>query len=564
LLAAGACPAGGAPATAAAATAAAALSDADAVVDIHHAVVAAEALSRAGAPSALVPSPRALKAAFTRLAALQRDGGAYAAAPGGAPSALAGARVAAAAALARSLGAAPRADARALVAAAAASPDGCPAFPGDGDSLLTASLLLRHAADGGAAEGGAALARHVAAAAAAATATPAGAAAVVLALAAAPAFNPVAIVLVPESAAPAVGGGEKVRVRVTALDGSPAPSALASVSATLTDRDGTVVASDVPLHASAGSDEYAFDLARAVKGVAGPYAARVVAAGGGVLGAATLQLALVQPITFVSGAAGVAGEGGGVVPLAVGAALPAPATLADPAARFKVEASLATAAGAPAELIQFGAVLKHANGAEGYVPGGPAAVQAGAAAPAAGAYRVTITPAAVAAAVGPTGGRVTVTLVAGGAATGEGVEWEVGSLDVAPGDAKAAPPPPAGPLPVIRHQFRAPDKRASPVIAVAFSALTAAPLALLWATLSAAGANLKGFPASGAPRLAALAFFGGLASVLALYGVFWVRLNLLQLVPPLALAGSFTALAGRAALGARAAARGAAAARKAA
>ena len=60
------------------------------------------------------------------------------------------------------------------------------------------------------------------------------------------------------------------------------------------------------------------------------------------------------------------------------------------------------------------------------------------------------------------------------------------------------------------------------------------------ATLSALGfvyvppRNVQGFPRTGPAALHALGFHAGTATILALYLLFWLRLNLLQTLPTLA------------------------------
>ena len=66
---------------------------------------------------------------------------------------------------------------------------------------------------------------------------------------------------------------------------------------------------------------------------------------------------------------------------------------------------------------------------------------------------------------------------------------------------------------------------------------------------------VQGFPGGGPSLLAAVAFHGGLASVLGLYTLFWLKLNLIQTLPVLMLLGLWTAVAGYHALSRQAEAR---------
>lgn len=66
---------------------------------------------------------------------------------------------------------------------------------------------------------------------------------------------------------------------------------------------------------------------------------------------------------------------------------------------------------------------------------------------------------------------------------------------------------------------------------------------------------VQGFPTSGPSFIAAIAFHGGIGSILALYTLFWLRLNLMQTLPILLVLGLFTTIAGYSALSRQAEAR---------
>ena len=61
-------------------------------------------------------------------------------------------------------------------------------------------------------------------------------------------------------------------------------------------------------------------------------------------------------------------------------------------------------------------------------------------------------------------------------------------------------------------------------------------------------AMLQGFPKTGPAFISAVAFHGGIASILGLYTLFWLRLNLMQTLPILSVLGVFTMGAGYSAL----------------
>eukprot|EP00735_Rhodelphis_limneticus_P012176 TRINITY_DN537_c0_g1::TRINITY_DN537_c0_g1_i1::g.10409::m.10409 TRINITY_DN537_c0_g1::TRINITY_DN537_c0_g1_i1::g.10409 ORF type:complete len:392 (-),score=116.07,sp/Q5N7W3/RPN2_ORYSJ/32.45/3e-20,Ribophorin_II/PF05817.9/1.1e-43,DUF4131/PF13567.1/4.1,DUF4131/PF13567.1/1.3e+03,DUF4131/PF13567.1/9.3e+03 TRINITY_DN537_c0_g1_i1:387-1517(-) len=94
-----------------------------------------------------------------------------------------------------------------------------------------------------------------------------------------------------------------------------------------------------------------------------------------------------------------------------------------------------------------------------------------------------------------------------------------------------------GPLPLIEHQFRVPEKRAPSTISLAFTLASLAPLALLPILWGLSGANLKLFP-TGAVSVPALIFHGAIAAIVVVYAGFFLFLNLFQtlalLVPVLA------------------------------
>lgn len=66
---------------------------------------------------------------------------------------------------------------------------------------------------------------------------------------------------------------------------------------------------------------------------------------------------------------------------------------------------------------------------------------------------------------------------------------------------------------------------------------------------------LQGFPNDGSSFMSAVAFHGGIASILGLYTLFWLKLNLMQTLPILLVLGIFTTVAGYNALSRQAEAR---------
>lgn len=85
-----------------------------------------------------------------------------------------------------------------------------------------------------------------------------------------------------------------------------------------------------------------------------------------------------------------------------------------------------------------------------------------------------------------------------------------------------------GPKPEITHVFRPAEKRPPPPLSNAFLVLTLLPLLGFLAGPKLLSTNMRSFPTSGLPMLAALAFHGGIASILGLYILFWTKLNLFE------------------------------------
>ncbi|XP_078441866.1 ribophorin II (RPN2) family protein [Wolffia australiana] len=155
-------------------------------------------------------------------------------------------------------------------------------------------------------------------------------------------------------------------------------------------------------------------------------------------------------------------------------------------------------------------------------------------------------------------GSYRIQLGVGDAAMENSFLWSVGqlALELPKAPEKAARPPaqPAdpysrfGPAAEIAHIFRAPEKRPPEQLSLAFSALTLVPLLVFLFGLLRLGANLKGFPASPTPALFAVLFHVGLGAVLALYALFWLKLDLFTALKALVFLGGFLVLVGHRAL----------------
>ncbi|GER29677.1 glycosyltransferase subunit 2 [Striga asiatica] len=111
-----------------------------------------------------------------------------------------------------------------------------------------------------------------------------------------------------------------------------------------------------------------------------------------------------------------------------------------------------------------------------------------------------------------------------------------------------APKPPAkrvdpysryGPKAEIAHIFRAPEKRPPTELSLAFLGFVLLPFFGFLAGLVYLRANLKNLPKSTVPATFALLFHLGIAAVLTLYALFWIKLDLFITLKALGILGIF-------------------------
>lgn len=133
--------------------------------------------------------------------------------------------------------------------------------------------------------------------------------------------------------------------------------------------------------------------------------------------------------------------------------------------------------------------------------------------------------------------------------------WRIGELELdLPAAPEGAKKPPAsrrgralaalGPRPEISHVFRLPEKRPPLAVSYAFTLLALLPLAGFVAGLAALKLNVQLFPSAGTPQAAAVAFHAGIAAILVLYFVFWLKLGLFSTLRWLTIIGIATAVPG--------------------
>ncbi|XP_053689672.1 dolichyl-diphosphooligosaccharide--protein glycosyltransferase subunit 2 [Sabethes cyaneus] len=125
-------------------------------------------------------------------------------------------------------------------------------------------------------------------------------------------------------------------------------------------------------------------------------------------------------------------------------------------------------------------------------------------------------------------GLYSVELIVGDALISNSFKWLVADVNIkfSGETAKDNVNQPRQPLPEIVHQFRVPEKRPPRLVSDLFTALCLAPLALLlilWAKLRV---NVANFPLT----LSGLSFHLTFGAILALFGVFWLKLDMFKTI----------------------------------
>ncbi|KAI3676471.1 hypothetical protein L1987_86080 [Smallanthus sonchifolius] len=105
-----------------------------------------------------------------------------------------------------------------------------------------------------------------------------------------------------------------------------------------------------------------------------------------------------------------------------------------------------------------------------------------------------------------------------------------------------------GPKPEIAHVFRSQEKRPPQELSYAFLGLVFVPFLAFLIGLLRLGVNMKNFPTSTIPAAFAILFHGGIAAVLGLYGLFWLKLDLFTTLKTLGVMGIFLMFVGHRAL----------------
>ncbi|XP_058094586.1 dolichyl-diphosphooligosaccharide--protein glycosyltransferase subunit 2 [Magnolia sinica] len=100
------------------------------------------------------------------------------------------------------------------------------------------------------------------------------------------------------------------------------------------------------------------------------------------------------------------------------------------------------------------------------------------------------------------------------------------------------------PKPEISHIFRAPEKLPPQELSFTFLALSLLPFIGFLIGLIRLGVNLKNFPSSVAPATFAILFHVGIAAVLLLYVLFWLKLDLFTTLKALGVLATFLVFVG--------------------
>eukprot|EP00258_Populus_trichocarpa_P034799 XP_024450818.1 dolichyl-diphosphooligosaccharide--protein glycosyltransferase subunit 2 isoform X2 [Populus trichocarpa] len=151
-------------------------------------------------------------------------------------------------------------------------------------------------------------------------------------------------------------------------------------------------------------------------------------------------------------------------------------------------------------------------------------------------------------------GKYNVQLTVGDAAMENSFLKAIGHLDLdLPEPPEKAPQPPPqpldqnlryGPKAEITHIFRVPEKLPPKELSHAFLGLTLFPLLGFLVGLLRLGVNLKNFPSSSVPAMFAVLFHLGIAAVLLLYALFWLKWDLFTTLKALGFLGAFLMFVG--------------------
>lgn len=142
-------------------------------------------------------------------------------------------------------------------------------------------------------------------------------------------------------------------------------------------------------------------------------------------------------------------------------------------------------------------------------------------------------------------GLYTMELIVGDSVLSNSFSWVVADVNLKFGDHVPSASPGKdqylyAPKPEIKHLFREPERRPPAVVSNLFTGLVIVPFLLLFVLWAKLGVNISNFPLS----LSAIGFHLGLGGIFALFGVFWLQLNMFQTIKYLLGIGVVTFLCG--------------------
>ncbi|CAH0558094.1 unnamed protein product [Brassicogethes aeneus] len=125
-------------------------------------------------------------------------------------------------------------------------------------------------------------------------------------------------------------------------------------------------------------------------------------------------------------------------------------------------------------------------------------------------------------------------LILGDSLATNSIRWNLGVISVSLPSASLSAKTARGPKPEINHLFRVADKRPAEVVSLLFTALTLSPILLLLILWARIGVNMGNFSVLAVP------FHLGFGGILALFTLFWLKLNMFTTCAWLIPIGGFT------------------------
>lgn len=138
----------------------------------------------------------------------------------------------------------------------------------------------------------------------------------------------------------------------------------------------------------------------------------------------------------------------------------------------------------------------------------------------------------------PYSGNYQLELIIGDSVISNPIRWNLGALEAKLGNPEPSESQTRGPKPEIKHLFRPAEKRPPQAVSMLFTGLAAAPLLLLVILWLKLGINFGNF------SILAIPFHLGLATILGLFTLFWLKLDMFTTCAWLIAIGGYTFLTG--------------------